>query len=117
MSKADNQESFFALYSSGRALESDVDDHIENWHKQMEGKTGTQLVSLASYLGLTTEEYSVFINDESCLPYILTSRRSGKSLTELLEGRLGEMVMAARSSDNTAREALRLWIIERKKRA
>jgi hypothetical protein len=68
-------ESFFERYSSGRALACDIDQEIELWHKS--GVTQ----GLPSFLGITNEEYELWVSDSSVLPFILKSRSEVKDIT------------------------------------
>ena len=35
---SNKSQRFFDLYSSGEALEEEIDDYISNWHKEMKGR-------------------------------------------------------------------------------
>ena len=80
MSNRTTNSSFFELYCSGKALPEDIDDFIDLWHK---GKAGEGL-SLHEYLGMTWEEYSIWVQSADALPRILKARRTklpaGKAL-------------------------------------
>lgn len=82
---SDDQRSFFDKYSTGDALPDEIDDYIDAWHNQSD--TSQQL---HEYLGLTWEEYSVWVHDPLALPFILQARRQGRSLRTIMENRVSE---------------------------
>jgi len=56
-----------------------LDELIDSWHE--DNKT---TLSLHEYLGMTWEEYSVWVMRPSVLPLILSSREKGVSLADEL---------------------------------
>ena len=74
----------------GDALLEDIDDYIDDWHQ---GDSG---LSLHEFLGMTRNEYYLWVEDPSCLPYIVNARIRGLELTESAE-RQGALAIAARS--------------------
>jgi len=54
---------------SGKAEIHEIDDYIDDWHIL---DSGAELeVSLAAWLGMTEEEYQLFLEDESNLSIII----------------------------------------------
>lgn len=106
-----NSKTFFELYKDGHAMEDEVDDYIDLWHDSKPA------CSLSEYLGLTDEEYSIFLTDASALPFILLSRQKKQPLQSVLAQRLQELTVAARSSDKTTEHAIKLWLKDRLKRS
>ena len=49
---------------TGDALLDDIDDYIDDWHRDGGG------LSLYDFLGMTRNEYSLWVQDPSCLPFI-----------------------------------------------
>lgn len=70
-------ESFFERYSSGRALACDIDQEIELWHKL------GAIEALPSFLGITDEEYELWVSDSGVLPLILKARNEGKDIKSI----------------------------------
>jgi hypothetical protein len=105
---------FFDLYSSGRALSDDIDDFIDSWHE------GTDLqarsLPLHEYLGLTLDEYELWVHDPDVLPQILIARRESRPLSDVMNDYLDELPMAARAEDAGTVKALRAWLANRQKR-
>ena len=61
---------FVTLVSSGLASEDDVDDFVGAWHRHPEG------IELQDYLGMTRDEYAIWLCDPDSPPIILERRRS-----------------------------------------
>jgi hypothetical protein len=59
---------------NGDALMSDVDDYIDKWHN-----TDTTQ-KIYDFLGMTSNEYKLFVNDENNLGLIISAHKFGKSL-------------------------------------
>ncbi|MSP01349.1 MAG: hypothetical protein EXR07_09935 [Acetobacteraceae bacterium] len=62
---------FFSLYSLGLATADQADDFVEAWHESGDEETR----SLAEYLGLTGEEYGVWVITTRALPSIRAARQ------------------------------------------
>ena len=56
----------------------DIDDEIERWHESAGGE------SLAAWLGMSDEEYQLFVEQPDALGLILNARRQGRGIRELL---------------------------------
>jgi hypothetical protein len=63
---------------AGEALAEDIDDYVDRWHNG----EGDPEASLAGFLGFTDEEYKLWAEKPSSLPFILNARRGGVSLRE-----------------------------------
>ena len=74
----------------GDALLEEIDDYIDDWHQ------GESVMSLHEFLGMTRNEYYLWVEDASSLPYIVNARIRGIELTESAE-RQGAISIAARS--------------------
>lgn len=61
---------------TGDALLDDIDDYIDAWHRDDGG------LSLYDFLGMTRNEYSCWVQDPSCLPFIVHARVHGNELTD-----------------------------------
>ena len=53
---------------TGDASIKDIDDYIDNWHQRDSD------LSLHEFLGMTRNEYHLWVEDPSCLPYIVNAR-------------------------------------------
>jgi hypothetical protein len=106
--------SFFILYSRGLALADEIDDFIDKWHEGADSQIGN--LPLHEYLGLTHDEYEVWVLDPDVLPHILIARRESRSLPEVMNEYLDELPVAARASDAATIKALRGWLAKRAER-
>ena len=61
---------------TGEAFLDDIDDYIDDWHRDDGG------LSLYDFLGMTRSEYSLWVQDPSCLPFIVHARVHGHELTD-----------------------------------
>jgi hypothetical protein len=70
-------------------------------------------LSLHEYLGLTRDEYEIWVLDPEVLPRILIARRQSRPLPEVMNEYLDELLVAARSSDTATIKVLRDWLAKR----
>ena len=71
---------FVGLCLSGEALADEIDDYVEAWH---EGGSG---LPLYTFLGMTREEYSSWVEDPSVLSEILEARMRGGPVIQTRHG-------------------------------
>ena len=67
--------SFIELCIQGKATEDQVDDYIDIWHNDIGGKIS---MSLCQYLGMTSNEYDLFVLQPEKLNQIIESHRKEK---------------------------------------
>lgn len=101
---------FIDLCLSGRALPGDIDEYIAAWHESNGGD------SLAEFLGMTDDEYKLWIADESALGTILYSRRMRRPL-KLSDLEWSRMLLAARSSGKLDVDKVMQWLRNERKLA
>jgi hypothetical protein len=77
---AHETSTFFALYSEGRATAEQVDDFVDAWHESGDEETRP----LSEYLGMTEEEYGVWVITPRALPAILAARRAKRPLRDFV---------------------------------
>lgn len=97
---------FFDLYSRGDVSADRINDFIAAWH----ASDGNEQRSLAAYLGLTDEEYGVWLMDTDALPQILSARRTGRRLNEVVAEYVAAMQRAGRPEDRSSVYALEHWL-------
>ena len=66
--------SFIDLCLQGRAAPSEIDDYIESWHHSKED------VGVDTFLGMTSDEYALFVRDPDALASIIAARREKRPL-------------------------------------
>jgi hypothetical protein len=97
---------FFDLYSRGEVTAEQIGDFTSQWHTAPDGEQR----SLAAWLGMTQEEYDVFLMDPATLPLILAARRAGRSLVQVVADYVAQLSLADRPEDETALYALGHWL-------
>src|SRR6266850_6353241 len=105
MSNPDQRQcTFVERYMRGEVLSEDIDDYVDCWHNNSGGKL------LHEFLGMSEDEYSLWLRDPDALPHIVRARRAGLPLAKVLISALKEMPIAARSADGKKVERLRRWL-------
>jgi hypothetical protein len=100
--------SFFDAFLDGESM--DVNDQIEAWHDSGEEEQR----SLAEYLGVTEDEYDIWLMDARTLPLIARARQAGApSLQALVTERVRQMAASPGPDDSSALFAMRNWLAAR----
>ncbi|MSO99558.1 MAG: hypothetical protein EXR07_00690 [Acetobacteraceae bacterium] len=102
---------FFDLYSHGLALPDEIDDFIDRWHEDASSRASS--LPLHEFLGLTRDEYEIWVLDPDVLPHVLIARREARPLPEVMSQYLDAFPLAARASDIATIKALRSWLAKR----
>jgi len=97
--------SFFDLYADGQRSEEAIDDFVGVWHESEDGFH----LPLSAFLGLTEDEYAVWVMDARALPVILASRRLHQPLREAVSRYLDDMRKRSNPQDRNAIWALSNW--------
>lgn len=66
---ASGSSAFLEMYLAGKLSADDIDDYIDEWHRDPRGK------QIFEYLGMTRDEYSSWVRDPEILPEIAAARR------------------------------------------
>lgn len=103
-SRHQERRSFLDLYLNGEALAEDIDDYIDEWH----AKPGDQ--EIYDFLGLSRDEYSLWLRDPDVLPHIARARLEHRPLAKIIASLLEETSMAARASDAAKITRLKDWL-------
>jgi hypothetical protein len=98
--------SFFDLYARGEVSEDAIDDFVDAWH---EG-AGAEDVPLSAFLGMTGDEYAVWVMDARALPVILEARRTNQDLREMVRGYVAGMQAEGQTADGSVIHALSHWL-------
>jgi len=100
--------SFFELYTRGEAAPDDIQDFIGRWHEDREPAACD--MPLHEYLGLTRDEYEVWLYDPFSLPCILQARQPGRNLVDTMAARYAQLRAADRREDGTIIFSLGHWL-------
>lgn len=98
------RETFVDLCIGGNVLLEGIDDFVDRWHEAPEG------IELHDYLGMTEEEYSLWLRVPDLLPLIIKARRDGRALTGAVADACQEMRLAERSADQSKIARLQKWL-------
>jgi hypothetical protein len=83
--------------------DEEIDDAIDAWHE-----SDTSL-SLSEWLGLSQDEYALFVEEPQHLGSILKARRYGLDLIEVARARADAPALAARGLDQDELRELIAW--------
>lgn len=97
---------FFDLYSRGKVTAEQIDDFVGRWHDLPDGEQR----SLSEYLGMTEEEYGVWMMDPETLPVIRTARTTRQPLTKAVADYVAVLRVVDRPVDRAALLALGNWL-------
>lgn len=99
-----SEATFLDLYLAGKVRSDDIDDFVDRWHEAPDGR------ELHHYLGMTPEEYSLWLRVPDALPYIVQARREIRPLTEVVAGGCRKLRRGARSVSRPNIARLEEWL-------
>ncbi len=108
-SKNHTEAKFLERYLNGDVLAGDIDDYVDLWHERCDDQ------QIYEFLGLTRDEYALWLRDPDVLPHIARARRENQPLAKVIASSMKEMPMAARSSDVVKIQRLKRWLAQRQK--
>lgn len=97
---------FVTACVKGRSHLGKIDDYIDAWH---EGKAGLDQ-ELDEFLGMTPEEYALWVERPEVLPFIIIAHRVGKSVQDVIL-EVEHQPMAARAADADEARQLHDWLL------
>lgn len=97
---------FLDRYLNGEVLAEDIDYFVDIWHKKPANK------EIYQFLGMSKEEYSLWLRDPDTLPVIARARRAGLPLESVLRATLEELPVVARSANAVKVKRLMCWLEE-----
>lgn len=87
----------------GEALLEEIDDFIDEWHESDSNE------EVYEYLGMTFEEYSLWVENDSILKTIFYSREIGKPVLEVIrESDIQKLVARSATAEEAAQ--VRVWL-------
>lgn len=91
---------------AGDAFVGDISDFVDRWHDgDCEG------VSLHEYLGMTVDEYRLWVERPEVINYIFFARRTGEPFAGATAW-ADNVVLAARADSPEKAEGLREWLVK-----
>ena len=96
--------SFLEKVLAGKALAEDIDSYVEDWHESSTRQT------LPAFLGMTDDEYALWVEQPEALSQIIYSRRFNRKPRNSQE-LWGEIhLLAARSQSQHDASVLKKWL-------
>ena len=102
---SDNSPTFIDLALNGQAVADEIEDFIELWHD------GTGPEPLHEFLGMTREEYSLWLNNADNLSLILSARHRHQPLLDAVNDNYLSALQNVGGAERVARTTqLRSWL-------
>jgi hypothetical protein len=101
------RETFMELVLAGEVVQDEIDDFIDLWH---EDRTATG--HLHDFLGMTRDEYNLWVEQPGSLRLILAAREEDAPLYEAIERYAALEPVAARAADPEAAMVVLKWLRE-----
>ena len=101
---------FLDLYRDGTVSAQQIEDFIEAWHNS----DNAERCPLAEFLGMTEDEYTVWMASRKALPAIIAARQQGRPLVELAAEHLAELQRAGSAANRSAIHVLTHWLGKQK---
>jgi hypothetical protein len=98
------QSSFLDLVIAGHAESDEIDNFVEKWHE------GHDAADLSDYLGMRSDEYSLWLENPEMLALICAARRSRQSLAQAVNERLVALRLVAKPGDRAKLTSLQSWL-------
>ena len=100
-----SRRSIVERFLSGEGCDlTKIDDEIGAWHE------ADTTVPLHEWLGLTSDEYQLYVEKPVSIRIILAARQHNRSLKELLSARDSPKLIAARGASAAEVTELRKWL-------
>lgn len=97
--------SFISRCLRGEVLATEIDDFIDAWHD------GDSDAPLHTFLGMTRNEYGLWVADPEILPFIIIAHRDKKNIADVLEeAEMNRLPIAARSEGQDKIRELLAWL-------
>ena len=110
MSDTQQSTTFIDACLSGLAFAHDIDDWVHDWHVAG-GVIDGEPAPLRAYLGMSFDEYGLWVEQPSALEFIVAAHKRGTPVTELLTSP-DQYALAARSSNPEATQTVLMWLVQ-----
>lgn len=77
-SKNQTEATFLERYLNGEVLAEEIDDYVDRWH------TASSKQQIYDFLGLSRDEYALWVRHRDLLPQIALARREQRPLTSVI---------------------------------
>lgn len=100
-----SERSFIELALCGEVLADEIDDFVEAWHKSESN------LEIQEFLGMSIEEYSLWVSDPDSIATILSARHRGSTLRDAVNDNIQTQErLAARADEARKLAILQRWI-------
>src|SRR5260221_7521576 len=99
-----SQGTFLDLCIAGTLRSNEIDDFIDEWHEAPRGR------ELADHLGMTRDEYSLWLRVPDALAYIVKARREMTPLADAVVRSCEELRRGAPVGDESRIARLEEWL-------
>ena len=99
---------FFDRYLGARAEESEIGRAVGEWH----ASDDAEIRSLAAFLGMSEDEYAVYVMDRTILPALRERRLRGGSLWDAVAGFVERREASLDPGAAVCVRALRAWLAD-----
>ena len=86
---------------NGDALISEIDDYVDRWHEE------TNNSSLEDFLGMSKKEYSLYLESDEYLPFIIRAHKEGQSIAKIMSESFS---LVARSENAEKSKKIIAWL-------
>lgn len=98
-----SNKKFMQACLEGDALLEEIEEYIEAWHNSDSNE------EIYEYLGMTLEEYFIFLEDESMLKTLFYAREVNIPIADFLQSNT-EQMLAARAATPEEAAAVKEWL-------
>jgi hypothetical protein len=109
VSEVHDRTAFFDLYQAHSVPEDAIGDFVAAWHNTGNKETRP----LSQFLGMTEDEYAIWVIDARTLPLLRTARETKVKFVVAVERYLGELKVTNATADRAAIHALSHWLRQR----
>src|SRR4051812_38971135 len=102
-----SKRTFIDLVLVDEASTQAIDDYVDAWHANPDDK------ELHEYLGMTSNEYSLWLRVPDALLYILKARRNREPLTKTVSEAYEKMRLGSPGNDMLTAGRLHKWLKEK----
>lgn len=102
-----DEATYFDLYQRGEVLPDEIYDFIEVWREKFKTAEDSEIIPLHAFLGLSHEEYEIWVHEEESLKIFVQARKTGVSPANLI---CDPSLSAAARTDNSQLQQLHQWL-------
>ena len=98
-----NNGTFMDLCLAGRAFVDEVDDYVDKWYDM------DSSLSLPEFLGMSRQEYALWVEKPGSLKYLLRARKNGQPVSDF-KAVENQLRMAARADSPEDADEMMEWL-------